>query len=222
MLFWSSCALLCPAGEFGLRHSGMCCCRWGAEDQVWSQGMSWPTAHGGLQKENSARSIPVLFSTEILTGGLGFTGNSQALSKSLLLKNLVFFRFLVMELKQLRQPFSRLNLFRLRSYRRQHSLLFPMSLVHTSTRDLSPSRGVTLLFPVFSTPVLYWLAALFSKCKRFDEREYTGTFLVTSIFCLTYTRIWMLNGICLSAACLCSLLCYLWTSWIDRVGIFFF
>lgn len=128
-----------------------------------------------------------------------------------------------------REPFTRLKLFRLCSYRGQQSLLFPLCPCCTQAHlpeefPCYSSHCSSLFIPifVFPIPILYWLAALFPKCRRFDEREYTGTFPVTSIFYLTYTLIWMLNGISLSAACLCSLLHYPWLSWIDRVGIFFF
>lgn len=60
----------------------------------------------GFAEGKQCEINPRFSSTEILTGRSGFTGNSQALSKSLLLKNLVFFRFLAIELKQLRQSHS--------------------------------------------------------------------------------------------------------------------
>lgn len=57
-------------------------------------------------EEKQCKINPRFSSTEVLTGGLDFTGNSQALSKPLLLKNSVFFRFLATELKQLRESHS--------------------------------------------------------------------------------------------------------------------
>lgn len=122
--------------------------------------------------------------TETLTAGLGFTGISQALWKSLLSKNLIFFRSLARELKQLRDcrsldqsssgceaiednivclsscaPSAHKPTFQ-RSYLAVHQ--FAAACLSISWSFLLLSSTDWQLFP--------------PRCKSFDEREYTGTF----------------------------------------------
>lgn len=98
--------------------------------------------HRGFAEGKQCHISPGFSSIETMTADLSFTGNSLALSKCLLVRNSVFFRFLARVETTEREPFTRLKLFRLCCYRGQHSLLFPVSLVYTSPH----SRGVTLLF----------------------------------------------------------------------------
>lgn len=167
---------------------------------------------------------PRFSSIETLTAGSGFTGNSQALWKSLLFKNLIFFRFLAAELKQLREYCSpdqsssgceatEDNIVCLSpcapgahkpTFQRSYLAIHQAAAVHLS---------VSLCFLLLSSTD--W--QLFSpRCKSFDEREYAGTF--SSYFLSSwYSDLDVkLELVCLLPVCV-ALLHNSWMCWTDSV-----
>lgn len=154
-------------GGFGCVTSGTCCCRWRAEDHVWSQDTLSPKARGGLRRENSMWSIPGFPALRLWQQARfhwKFTGSLKVFT----LQEFDIFQILSHTVETTEsEPFTRSKLFRLWSYSGQHSLPFLLCPWCTQTHlpEELPcySSSCSCLFFcifVFPTPVLYWLAAL--------------------------------------------------------------
>lgn len=133
---------LSTAGEFGLHGLGMCCCQWEMRIRCDHKACPHPQ-HTGVCRGKTEWDQSQVFQHWDSDRRLRFHWKLTGSFKVFTLKEFSTFQIISHRVETTEtESFTRLKLFRLCSYRRQHSLLFPMSLVHTSP----PSRGATLLF----------------------------------------------------------------------------